>query len=84
MMEPCDLCGRPAHNPGGNPNAAVVCQHCQWEANPVVCTDCGRTIAPGEDFWFSDWKCPSEIYCDVCGPKHGYPHPTSSELDRLQ
>lgn len=44
-------------------------------AQVVFCDDCKRHIPEAEDFWFTDWKCPSEIYCDGCGPRHGFPRP---------
>lgn len=48
-------------------------------AEPVFCQDCGRHIPEAEDFWFTDWKCPSGIYCVGCGGQHGFPH---SQIDR--
>jgi hypothetical protein len=46
----------------------------------VFCDDCGRHIPEEEDFWFTDQTCPSEIYCDGCGPAHGFPHPSLRDL----
>jgi hypothetical protein len=47
----------------------------RWDgAQPVFCDDCGRHIPEPEVFWFTDWKCPSEIYCGGCGGEHGFPH----------
>jgi hypothetical protein len=50
-------------------------------AGVVFCDDCGRHIPEPEVFWFTDWKCPSEIYCDGCGGKHGFPHPHGEPVE---